>query len=281
MMALLSSRVRRLLEYALCRWESALLISSTAILTALSWFFRYRLPDRTWLGVLIFGLVSEGLLVLSSLFDPASRQQFEDAEEEFPILPPPSLDTLALQQQLNKSLYYYRRIRAAIEKRQNSPFKVQLYDTLRQIGEWLRTIYQLAERLDHYEKEKSVFLQDKARAEQRLRELGCQIQQQENAEMWKSLEETRSAMKEQLRTLEILDDTMKKAQLRLEHTHSTLSTLYSQTLLIDFKDASGNRVAHLQEEVSNEKAVLDAILEAMDEVYRGDRSRVGEGEGGG
>ena len=83
-----------------------------------------------------------------------------------------------------------------------------------------------------------------------------------------------AAIGDQLRSLKTLEDTMEQARLRLEHTLSALSTIHSQTMLIDFKDAGGGRVNEMREEIQGEKAVLEAILGAMDEVYQGESAQI-------
>jgi hypothetical protein len=271
-MSLPWSRLRRLLEYSLFRWESAALLSGTVLVAALGWFFRYlpEVPDRGWLGALAFGLLSEGVLVMVSILDPATRQKVL-AEEPVaaPQMPePPQLATEALQHQLAKAIDYYRRIQGALEKRRHSPLKVQLQETLGQVRDWLRTIYQLAERLDHWQQELPLLEQDRQQTERRIKELGRQLREEDNPQVRTQLEETMQGMGEQLRSIQTLEDTMEQARLKLEHTLSALGTIYSQTLLIDAKEGSGGRVAELREEIGNEKAVLEAILGAMEEVYR-------------
>jgi hypothetical protein len=266
------SRLRRLLEYSLFRWESAALISGTALLTALAWFFRYlpEVPERGWLGTLAFGLISEGLLILSSVLDPATRRQvLADEPPALPQIPgAPELASPELRHQMAKAIDYYQRIQGALDKRGQSPLKVQLQETLGQVRDWLKTLYQLAERLDHWQRERPVLEQDRQQGERRIKELGRQLRDEDNPEVRRQLEDTLGALGEQLRTIQTLEDTMQKAQLKLEHSLSALGTLYSQTLLIDAKEGSGGRVAELREEIGNEKAVLEAILGAMDAVYR-------------
>ncbi len=271
-MSLPWSRLWRLIEFSLFRWESAALISGTALLSALSWFFRYlpEVPDRGWLGALAFGLLSEGVLVLSSILDPEARKQVLQGvdDESAPMPSTPELTSSDLQQKLNKAADYYRRIRSAMEKQQRSPLRAQFQETLGQVRDWLRTIRQLAERLDHWQRERPVLEQDRRQTEQRIKELGRQLRGEENPQVRGQLEETMTGMGEQLRAIETLEDTMEQAALKLEHTLSALGTIYSQTLLIDAKEGNSGRVAELKEEIRSEKAVLEAILGAMEGVYR-------------
>jgi hypothetical protein len=266
------SRLRRLLEYSLFRWESAALISGTALLTALAWFFRYlpEVPNLGWLGTLAFGLFSEGILIIASVLDPATRRKVlaEEPPATPQIPPPPELSSPELRHTLDKAIEYYQRIQSALNKRGQSPLKVQLQETLGQVRDWLRTLYQLTERLDHWQRERPLLEQDRQQGERRIKELGEQLRKEDNPQVQRQLKETLGALGEQLRAIQSLEDTMEQAQLKLEHSLSALGTLYSQTLLIDAKEGSGGRVAELREEIGNEKAVLEAILGAMDAVYR-------------
>jgi hypothetical protein len=265
----LSSRTRRLWEYALFRWESATLIAGTLVASALAWQFRQlpQIPEQGWLAILAFGLVGEALLLYSSLRDPASLLRVGTADDA--LLPShPKLRSPSLQRQVDQALDYYQRMLQASAKQQPSTLKLQLQDTLGQVRDWLRTIYRLAERLDLWQQERETLARDRQQAERRRRELERRQAAEDNPAVRAQLTENLDALEDQLRAGEALEDTMAQAQLRLEHTLSALSTLYSQSLLIDFKDASGSRVSELSHEIRNEKAVLDAIIGSMDQVYQ-------------
>ncbi len=263
---------KAILEYAFLRWESAVLVSLTILLTTLSWYFKDTgmVPSWTWIACLLFGIVGEGLFVYTGLTDPETSRHVVDQllHNEFH---PQRLYDADLQREMDKAFDYRSRIEAAIHKGRDRALKKHLSEVAEQIGCWLKNIYNLAQRLDHYQEEKEIFTTDKARANKRIRQMQQQMSTETDAEVKQQLQVTIEGMRHQCETIDHLENTMEKAGLQLEHTLSTLGTIYSQTILIEAKDVDSSHERRMRGEITKEMEQLSDILAAMDAVYAADK----------
>jgi hypothetical protein len=67
--------------------------------------------------------------------------------------------------------------------------------------------------------------------------------------------------------LERLENTMERAEFRLEETLAALGTLYSQLLLLDAGAVDSGRAQRLREDIADQVAALQDSIKSMDEVY--------------
>ena len=256
---------KAMLQHAFLRWESAVVIALTLLLTALA----PRLdavsfvPAWTWL---VGGLVAEAALVYSSYTDPETGRKVvaEMLEDEFE---PKRLSDEKLQAQVEEALDYRARITAAIRERRDSVLKDSLSETAAEIDSWLESIYALALRLDRYQQEKGVLERDKSRAVERIRQLEARAEVEADPDVQSQIAVTTESMRRQMSTIEALEKTMDRAYLQLENTLSALGTIYSQTMLIGAKDIDSGRAKRLSQDIADEVQEVDSILVAMDEVY--------------
>lgn len=256
---------RAMLQHAFLRWESAVVIALTLLLTV----FGPRLDAVSFLPAwvwLLGGLVAEALLVYSSYTDPETGRKVvaEMLENEFE---PQRLTDKKLQSQVEQALDYRSRITAAIRERQDSVLKDSLTETATEIDEWLVSIYSMAQRLDRYRLEKEVLERDKNRAAERIRQLEARSDIETDPEVKKQIAVTTEGMKHQIGTIQALEKTMDRANLQLESTLAALGTVYSQTMLVGAKDIDSGRAKRLSQDIHEEVQELDNILVAMDEVY--------------
>ena len=266
------SRVQRaLLEYSFLRWESAVIIAITALMTAGSWLLGSLnfIPDWIWWGCLIFGCFSEAALVYTSLNDPEVGHQvvFRLLQDEFN---PKQLQSHDLQTSIEQAFDYRGRIEAAIRKQSDTPLKSVLTETAQQIDQWLKNLYNLARRLDRYQDEAIQLNKDYTRVSQRIYQLQQQLNTEHNQTVAQQIQFTLEGMQRQLETIKKVQDMMRQAELQLEHTLSALGTIYSQAMLFDAKRLNEHQVGKLQEEVTEEINQLDDLLLAMDEIYATD-----------
>jgi len=262
---------RTLVEYAFFRWESAIVIALTIVLSAMSFVYKDTgiMPQWTWIGCLVFGLISEIFLIYASLTDPeTSRSVIEHIRHE--DYRPKRLRSKILQQKIDKAIDYYSRIESSIQKAHSSAIKQNLVETSQQMTEWLKNIHVLAQRLDNYESEQVILDRDKKQVSERIYELRKQQTSEKDDAVKQQIQETITGMRRQLEMIERLENTMSQANLKMEHTLSALGTLYSQTMLIKAKDINAGHAKRLREEISEEMDTLNDILSAMDEVYKWD-----------
>ncbi len=254
---------KAMIQHAFFRWESAVVIALTLLLTVFGSNLAEFVPNWVWL---LSGIIAEAALVYSSYTDPETGRKVvaEMLHSEFR---PERLKDEALQQKMEEALDYRSRITAAIKDRRDSVLKDNLEETARQIDDWLENIYDLALRLDRYRSEKDILLRDEQRAQASIRELEERLEGDNDPMVQKQIEETISVKKRQLKTIHTYDKTMERAQLQLDTTLSSLGTIYSQTMLVGAKDIDSGRAKRLRQDISEEVQDLDHILVAMDEVY--------------
>lgn len=254
-----------MLQHAFFRWESAVVIALTLLLTV----FGPQIPAIDFLpnwAWLIGGVVAEIVLVYSSYTDPETGRKVvaEMLRQDFH---PESLKDKELQRQMQQALDYRSRITAVIRERRESVLKDNLIETANQIDEWLESIYSLAKRLDRYNAEQEVLQRDKNRAAERIRQLEARNTSEQDPKVRQDLIETTANLERQLATIDTLEKTMERAQLQLEKTLAALGTIYSQSMLAGAKDIDSGRAKRLSQDISDEVQELDSILLAMDEVY--------------
>ena len=262
----LRDRVQRaLIKEAIIRPESALVISISLLLAVFApqvGFLEF-IPFWVWL---LGGAIAEGALIYSSWSDPEFGRKVaaKELQHEFR---PERLSDPQLQQQVNEALDYRSRIEKAIREQDDSMLRDELGQTAAQIDDWIEHIYNLALRIDRYQKERDVLERDRKRTTSRISELQRLYTNEEDENIKTQIGATLETKERQLATLEKLEDTIQRAELQLERSHSLLATIYSQTMLVDAKDIDSGRSRRLRQEIGDEVDELQDMLIAMDEVY--------------
>ncbi|HET6443715.1 MAG TPA: hypothetical protein VFI27_03965 [candidate division Zixibacteria bacterium] len=254
---------KAMLQHAFFRWESAVVIALTLLLTVFGSSIAGFVPNWVWF---LSGILAEAAVVYSSYTDPETGRKVvsEMLHNEFR---PERLNDENLQQKMEEAFDYRGRITTAIRDRRDSVLKDNLSETARQIDDWLENIYDLALRLDRYRSEKDILLRDKHRAQASITELEARLEGDSDPAVRKQIEETIKVKRRQLETIDSYDQTMERAQLQLDTTLSSLGTIYSQTMLVGAKDIDSGRAKRLRQDIAEEVQELDNILITMEEVY--------------
>lgn len=254
---------RAILQYAFFRPESAILIALTILLTFFAPQYVEILPWWTWL---LGGLAGEAALVFSSLTDADAHRRVvaQMLKDEFH---PERLRDPWLQQQVQSAFDYRTRITSAIRERRDSVLKDHLAATASQLDEWLEEVYGLAQRLDRYKNERDLHMSNRERAEQRLKELKEQLEDDTAPAVRREIEYNIDSLQRQLEAIVQLEASMERARLRLENTITAMGTIYTQTMLVGAKDIDSGRARRLRQEIGEEVNELGDVLSAMDEVY--------------
>jgi hypothetical protein len=262
----LRDRIQKaLIKEAIVRPESALVISISLLLAVFApqiGFLEF-IPFWVWL---LGGAIAEGALIYSSWSDPEFGRKVaaKELQHEFH---PERLSDPRLQKLVNEALDYRSRIEKAIREQDDSMIRDELGQTAEQIDDWIEHIYNLAKRIDRYQQEREVLERDRQRTSARITELQRLLAVEENPNIKAQIAATLESKERQLATLEKLDDTIQRAELQLERSHSLLATIYSQTMLVDAKDIDSGRSRRLRQEIGDEVDELQDMLLAMDEVY--------------
>lgn len=264
----LEERVQQaILRESVLRWESAVIIALTLLAAAVTGLNGIgSIPPSLWWTWLLGGLVAEALLVYRSLTSSEFGQKVAAnlLRREFR---PEKLRDIQVQRQVKEALDYRSRIEEVIRSQDDSVLRDDLIETAGQIDNWIEHIYNLARRIDRYQKEKRVLRRDRQRGELRIIELQRELEEEDDEVVRQQIQVTIDGLARQLESLERLDNTIQRAQLQLENTLTSLGTIYSQTMLVDAKDIDSSRARRLRHEVSEEVNELNDVLLAMDEVY--------------
>jgi hypothetical protein len=259
----LEKRVQKaILQESFLRWESAVVIALTLLLAVFGSNFVEFIPAWVWL---IGGIGAEALLVYSSLTDAEFGRKVVASllQHEFK---PERLRDKNLQLQINRALDYRSRINQAIRSQGDSLLKDELSQAAGQIDAWLENIYDLAQRIDRYQKDQELLKRDHERAKKRSAELTNELKRENDTAVKTQIQATLEGIQQQLTTLETLENTIQRAELQLENTLTHLGTIYSQTMLVDAKDIDSGRARRLRQEIVEEVTELNDVLLAMDDV---------------
>lgn len=253
------------LSYAFFRPESAVVIAITILFVRLSLLNLSWLPGEWWLWFL-FGLVSEALIMLTTLRDKElyKRVMSKLFHQEFDVNILRSSD---LRQKLSKALEYRDSIVKEIEREEDPVLDDHLSDVAHGLEDWIAQIYHLAQGLDVYRHD-TVIARDMETVPKELENFEELLAKEKGGAVRKELEKTVAIKRSQWDTLKNLRDTMAKAQLQLENTLAAMSTVYTQVVLLGAKDVDSSRAQRLQQDMTEQISALEDIGATMDEVYQ-------------
>jgi len=254
---------RAILYHAFFRLESALSIALTIILVFL---FPHPFPWWQWWMWLALGIVAEGLIIYTSVTDPETGRRVvaEMLRQQFN---PRALRTPQVREWMERALEYRDQIEGAIRQRRKGVLKGHLRETTTRVDDWLAHIFNLAQRLDRYAQD-PIVARDKSDIPQELTRIRRRLEQEDDPSVRDQMREAIRQKQAQQANLERLENTMERAEFRLEETQAALGTLYSQLLLLDAGAVDSGRPQRLREDIADQVAALQDTIEAMDEVYK-------------
>jgi hypothetical protein len=253
---------RSMVANAFFRWESA---ATIALVILLAFFLPKPFPGWQWWFWLIGGALAEAAIIYTSLTDPefGHRVVADMLREEFnPVV----IQNQTYRGYLEKALEYRERIEAVVAQRRRGALQEHVRETARQIDDWIRSIDEVARRLDLYSQD-NLIRRDVKDVPQDIQQLRRRLERASDPSVRAQLEDTLRAKEVQLANLEQLQNNMNRAELQVEHTLTAMGTIYSQLLLVGAKDVDSGRVRRLREEVAGEVQELQDVLDSMDEVY--------------
>ena len=251
-----------MLSFAVFRLESALTIAVTIILVFL---FPSPFPWWRWWYWLAIGVVAEGLIIYTSLTDPALAQKVvaDMLRREFD---PGELRSAKYRDKVQKALEYRERIEGLIRQSRQGVLRSHLEEDARRITEWVTNVFGLAKRLDAYENDE-IIKRDMRSVQATLRDFEARLRLEDDEAVRQQMREAIRSKKTQWENLQRLQNTMEKAEFQLENTLAAMGTVYAQLQLIGAKDVDSSRARRLREDIAEQVAALQDIVEAMDEVY--------------
>jgi hypothetical protein len=251
-----------ILQYAFFRWESAVVLAGTILLTAL-----FPHPFSWWpvWGWPLLGLLGLAAIVHSSLTDSEINARIlqELFQEQFD---PRQIRDQDLRADVETALEYQRHIEALVRGQRSGVLRDRLKDTANQLSNWAGNIYRLALRLDTYRGD-ALLARDREKVPQEIEALAARRRQDSDPAIQQELDEVLEGKGKQWQTLRDLDTRMQQAELQLEQSLTALATVYSQVQLIDAQDVDSSRSERLQADIQEQVSRLDDLVSSINEVY--------------
>lgn len=252
-----------LMMNALLSWQSLVTLMVTMIL------FLF-VGDISVMGIewqpwfwLVLGGLAEAALVFSTVTDPEEAQAImaREFERQYDLS---AIRSSASREHLRKALEYRRNMLSLVKRHQGS-MKVHLRQTVEDINDWIAHMYNLAEHIDAFDGNELVG-RDLRSVPNQIERVRIRIQREENEQVRQELERQLEQLEQQRLNLEATQNGVKRAQIQLESTLSSLGTIYAQMSLLGTKKVDGTRAQRLRLEIQDEVASLQDTIEAMDEV---------------
>jgi hypothetical protein len=265
--------VRALISFAVFRWESAVTLAATLILSVLIPDpFRGVLPFWRWWFWIIIGTIAEALIVVTSIYDPQVRERVvgEMFREKFN---PREIASAECRLKITRALEYREQMEVLLQRARDGALRTHLEATVSDVSDWISNMFSLAQRLDDY-KSSTVLQQDLASVPAAIQDLQKRLQAEKQGQVRAQLEQTIKNKQAQLAQLQHLDSTMERAELQLDDTLSAMGTIYAQMQLIGAKDIDSGRAQRLREDIGDQIDSLHDIVQTMDEVYQSSETPV-------
>jgi hypothetical protein len=251
-----------ILQYAIFRWESAIVVAVTIVLTFL---LRKPFPWWPWFGWPLLGLAGLVALIYSSLIDAETnaRVLLNQFQEQFD---PGTIKDKNLRQQVENGLEYQRRIEMQIRKQRPGLIRDKLEETANQLTDWLSNIYQLAVRLDAYRAD-DLLSRERAGVPKEIEQLNAQLRLESNPVVKQQLQEVLTSKGKHWQSLRELDTRMQQAALQMDQSLTSLATIYSQVQLVDAQGIESGRTERLQADIREQVDRLNDLVGSINEVY--------------
>jgi hypothetical protein len=251
-----------ILQYAFFRWESAVVLAGTILLTVL-----LRRPFPWWpvWGWPLLGLLGVAAIVYSSLTDADTNAKVLRS------LLRARLDVNRIRDQalcidLESAFEYHQHIEAYARKQRAGPLQARLEDTANQLVDWISNMYQLALRLDAYRFD-ALLAKGRALVPDEIEELTARRQRESDPLVQQELDEVLATKEKQRQTLQALDTRMKQAELQMEQSLTALATVYGQVQLINAQDVDSSRSERLAADIQEQVNRLNDLVSSINEVY--------------
>jgi len=253
-----------LLMNAVLRWESLVTLVVTMILffaVPTPQIFGVLLPAWAWL---IMGGVAEGALVLSALTDPEEAQQAiaKEFESKYDLA---QIRNSVSRERLRTAMDY-RRNMLKLLKGHNGAMRVQLADTVNQVNDWIGRMYDIAQHIDAFETNELVE-RDIRMVPQQIEKVRTRIERESDERVRADLERQLKQLELQKMNLEQTKNSVKRAEIQLESTLSSLGTVYAQMSLLGTRSTiDSGSIQRQRIEIQDEVNSLQDTIDAMEEV---------------
>lgn len=249
-----------LLTSTLLSWQTAVTVIVTAILFL---FVKEPFPfwqDWFWL---VLGAIAQAAYTVTTITDPQATQKLlaRQFENQYDLN---KIKNRVSRERLRDALEYRRSI-ANLAKDAKGAMRTSLMQTVDDIDDWLGHMYDLAHHIDAFESNELVE-RDRRLVPQQLDKTRIRMERERDPAVRRDLERQVSQLEQQLANLEATVNSIRRAEIQLESTLSSLGTVFAQMSLLGTKDVDSGRAQRLRLEIQDEVASLQDTIEAMDEV---------------
>ena len=172
-----------------------------------------------------------------------------------------------LKAKLLKALRYWWLINDKLSALPRGPMQKRVAVTHRYVTRWLQTVYTLARQADMLLLE-TVITQDMQNVPAIVKQHEEALLHEQDPTLQKQLEQALIYRRQQLQTLQAVQNNLKQVYYKLDGTLSALGMIYSQLLLAAEGGQQANKINRLQADVTEEIHRLQDLIEAMNEVHR-------------
>ena len=177
-----------------------------------------------------------------------------------------SRTTSKIQAHLDKARAYQKQINDLIESTPDRN-RARRQELATQVSEWIKAIEDLSKQVGNFQ-QNTLIHQDLNSVPQAIEELKIRLANENNETTRQELERTLANRNNQLAALKQLQDTINRAEIKIESTLSALGTIYSQLLTAQSTDQVAD-YSRLSTEVDEEVRTLQDHLDALREVKLG------------
>ncbi|NWG16145.1 MAG: hypothetical protein HXY41_05875 [Chloroflexi bacterium] len=250
-----------ILRRAVLSWQTAITLVITLVL-----FFGVQITNipfwQQWFW-LVLGALAEGAFIVSNLTDPEATQQAiaSEFESRYDLR---GIKSAVSRQRLQSALEY-RRNMLSLVKRHKGAMRLSLQQTVDDINDWIGHMYDLALHIDAFDNNELVE-RDRRMVPQQLDKARIRLERERDPDVRRELELQIQQLEQQLSNLDATVNSVKRAEIQLESTLSSLGTIYAQMSLLGTKEVDSARAQRLRLEIQDEVASLQDTIDAMAEV---------------
>lgn len=252
-----------LVTNAVLRWESLVTILVTAILFLFVNDLSIGPIDwQPWFW-LVLGALAEGALIFSTITDPEETQAAlaREFERQYDLS---HIRNRVSRERLRQAMEY-RRNTLNLVKKHKGAMRMQLRSTVDDINDWIAHMYDLAQHIDSFESNEIVE-RDLKRVPQQIEKVQIRIQRETDPRVQADLERQLKQLEQQKLNLEATKNSVKRAEILLDSTLSSLGTVYAQMSHLGTKEVDSSRAQRTRLEIQDEIASLQDTIDAMEEV---------------
>lgn len=250
-----------ILRNAVLSWQTGLTLLVTLVL-----FFGVQITNipgwQNWFWLVLGGL-AEGAFILSNLFDPNAATQAVskafDAQYDLSQIRSP------VSRQRLQSALEYRRNMMTLAGRHQGAMRVNLQQTISDINDWIGHMYDLALHIDAFDNNDLVE-RDRKAVPQQIEKTQIRIKNEIDPTVKADLQEQLKTLIQQRDNLDATVNSVKRAEIQLESTLSSLGTIYAQMSLLGTKEVDSSKAQRLRLEIKDEVSSLQDTISAMNEV---------------